>query len=73
MKIDKTIYENKFVKSCCERAQYRADDSGEDWAVYLDPRTSDQEQPRLFSGPSGDHPGLPMVCIFDTADGGRLL
>lgn len=61
------IYKVPEVSQACERAQRRADESGEDWAVYVDPHC----HTRTWTTPSDD-PVAAGECVFDTADGGRL-
>lgn len=63
-----SVYSIPEVQRACERAQKRADESGEDWAVYVDPNCLT----RTWTTPSNDN--VPIkVCVFDTADGGRLI
>lgn len=62
-----TVYDVPEVAQACRRAQSRADESGEDWAVYVDPQATS----RTWTTPSEDR--CPGVCVFDTADGGKLL
>lgn len=63
-----TVYEVPEVKAACERAERRAQESGEDWAVYVDPTCP----ARTWTSPSSEPP-CPGVLVFDTADGGKLL
>jgi hypothetical protein len=67
MKLTSDIYKVKEVQQACERAERRADERGEDWAVYVDPLC----HTRTFTTPSSDP--CPGICVFDTADGGKLL
>jgi hypothetical protein len=65
--LNASVYEVPEVAQACEKAQRRADDSGEDWAVYVDPKCP----ARTWTTPSGEP--CPGECVFDTADGGKLL
>lgn len=67
-KLTAAVYDVPEVAQACERADRRRRERGEHWAVYVDPNYPT----RTWTTPSED-PVAVGVCVYDTADGGRLL
>lgn len=67
-KLTKAVYDIPEVQSACLRCEQRYQNTGEHWAVYVDPETPE----RIWTTPSDD-PVRGLVCIFDTADDGKLI
>jgi hypothetical protein len=67
-KLDSSVYSVPQVKDACERANARFQAKDKHWSVWLDPDVPE----RIFTTPSDEPLELPLVCVFDTADGGKL-